>query len=74
MAEHGVRFIQLFHRGWDQHRDLPTQLAGQPFAMSRTPARMAAHPPGRGEHTDEILGGLGLSDHEIAGLRQRNII
>jgi hypothetical protein len=29
MAERGVRFIQLFHRGWDQHRDLPKQLAGQ---------------------------------------------
>ncbi len=23
MAERGVRFIQLFHRGWDQHGDLP---------------------------------------------------
>lgn len=29
MAERGVRFIQLFHRGWDQHRNLPTQIAGQ---------------------------------------------
>ena len=29
LAERGVRFIQLFHRGWDQHRDLPNQLRGQ---------------------------------------------
>jgi hypothetical protein len=29
LAERGVRFIQLFHRGWDNHRDLPQQLAGQ---------------------------------------------
>ncbi len=29
LAERGVRFIQLFHRGWDNHRDLPKQLAGQ---------------------------------------------
>jgi hypothetical protein len=29
LAERGVRFIQLFHRGWDQHRELPKQLAGQ---------------------------------------------
>ena len=29
LAERGVKFIQLFHRGWDQHRDLPKQLAGQ---------------------------------------------
>ena len=29
LAERGVRFVQLFHRGWDQHRDLPNQLRGQ---------------------------------------------
>jgi hypothetical protein len=29
LAERGVRFIQLFHRGWDQHTNLPRQLAGQ---------------------------------------------
>ncbi len=29
MAERGVRFIQLFHRGWDQHGNLPKQLSGQ---------------------------------------------
>ena len=29
MAERGVRFIQLFHRGWDQHTNLPEQIAGQ---------------------------------------------
>jgi len=26
LAERGVRFIQLFHRGWDQHGDLPSAL------------------------------------------------
>jgi len=26
LAERGVRFIQLFHRGWDQHGRLPTDL------------------------------------------------
>ena len=29
LAERGVRFIQLFHRGWDQHTNLPKQIAGQ---------------------------------------------
>ena len=29
LAERGVRFVQLFHRGWDQHTHLPTQIAGQ---------------------------------------------
>ena len=29
MAERGVRFTQLFHRGWDQHDNLGTHLANQ---------------------------------------------
>jgi hypothetical protein len=29
LAERGVRFIQLFHRGWDQHSRCPKQIAGQ---------------------------------------------
>jgi hypothetical protein len=29
LAERGVRFIQLFHRGWDQHNNLPKEIAGQ---------------------------------------------
>lgn len=26
MAERGVRFVQLFHRGWDQHNNLPREI------------------------------------------------
>jgi len=29
LAERGVRFIQLMHAGWDQHGNIPTQLAIQ---------------------------------------------
>jgi uncharacterized protein (DUF1501 family) len=29
MIERGVRFVQLFHRGWDQHGGLPQQIRGQ---------------------------------------------
>lgn len=29
MAERGVRFIQLFHRGWDHHTRLPENMRGQ---------------------------------------------
>jgi hypothetical protein len=29
LAEKGVRFVQLMHAGWDQHQNLPTQLALQ---------------------------------------------
>ena len=29
LAERGVRFIQLFHRGWDHHNNLPKSIVGQ---------------------------------------------
>jgi len=29
LAERGVRFIQLYHRGWDAHSTLPKQIRGQ---------------------------------------------
>ena len=29
MAERGVRFIQLYHRGWDQHGNLPKRIREQ---------------------------------------------
>ena len=29
MAERDVRFVQIFHRGWDQHRDLPKNIRRQ---------------------------------------------
>jgi hypothetical protein len=29
LAERGVRFVQLFHRGWDQHTTLPKQITAQ---------------------------------------------
>jgi hypothetical protein len=29
LAERDVRFIQLYHMGWDQHGDLPKQIRGQ---------------------------------------------
>ena len=29
MAEKGVRYVQLFHRGWDQHGSLPSKISQQ---------------------------------------------
>lgn len=35
MVERGVRFIQIFHRGWDHHTILPKQLPGQCFDVDQ---------------------------------------
>ena len=50
------------------------RLLRQPITLSRTPSHLARHPPGRGEHTDEVLRELGLSDHEIAALRADAVV
>jgi formyl-CoA transferase len=44
-------------------------LLGQPVTLSRTPSRLAAPPPGPGEHGEEVLAEFGFSVREIAALR-----
>jgi crotonobetainyl-CoA:carnitine CoA-transferase CaiB-like acyl-CoA transferase len=49
-------------------------LVGQPVTLGRTPSRLVAPPPQRGEHNDEVLREFGFSDAEIASLRKAKII
>jgi hypothetical protein len=39
LAERGVRFIQLYHRGWDQHNDLPRDIFCSVRGWTRLPLR-----------------------------------
>ncbi|MCS6983697.1 MAG: CoA transferase [Leptospiraceae bacterium] len=47
---------------------------GSPFFFSETPISYRFFPPGHGEHTKEILEGLGFSDKEMEELRQNREI
>jgi crotonobetainyl-CoA:carnitine CoA-transferase CaiB-like acyl-CoA transferase len=49
-------------------------VVGQPVVLSRTRSRIAAPPPGLGEHTQEVLKEFGFSAKEIAALRKANAI
>lgn len=40
MVERGVRFTQIFHRGWDHHSILPKQLRGQCFDVDQPSAAL----------------------------------
>jgi crotonobetainyl-CoA:carnitine CoA-transferase CaiB-like acyl-CoA transferase len=42
--------------------------------MSATPGRISAPPPMLGQHTDEVLAGLGYSATEIAAMRGAHVI
>ena len=55
MAERGVRFIQLFHRGWDQHNELPKQIAGQARDTDQASAALVQDLKERGLLEDTLV-------------------
>lgn len=59
MAERGVRFIQLFHRGWDHHVGLPKKLRGQAYDVDQASAALLQDLKQRGllEDTLVVFGG-----------------
>jgi hypothetical protein len=59
MLERGVRFVQLFHRGWDQHGALPSNIPKQCRDIDQPQAALIADLKQRGllEDTLVIWGG-----------------
>ena len=55
LAERGVRFIQLFHKGWDQHANLPRQIAGQCRDVDQPGAALIADLKQRGLLDDTLV-------------------
>jgi uncharacterized protein (DUF1501 family) len=55
MVERGVRFIQIFHRGWDHHTILPKQLPGQCYDVDQPSAALLKDLKQRGLLDDTIV-------------------
>ena len=55
LAERGVRFIQLFHRGWDQHGKLPTALPKQCQETDQASAALIQDLKDRGMLNDTLV-------------------
>jgi hypothetical protein len=55
LAERGVRFVQLFHRGWDQHTNLPKQIVGQCRDVDRASAALITDLKRRGLLKDTLV-------------------
>ena len=55
MIERGVRFVQIFHRGWDHHTILPKQLPGQCFDVDQPCAALIQDLKQRGLLEDTLI-------------------
>ncbi|MET3380189.1 CaiB/BaiF CoA transferase family protein [Variovorax paradoxus] len=51
----------------------PQRLVGQPMQLERTPSTIARAAPRRGEHTEEVLGELGLGPDELARMKATGV-
>ncbi len=59
MMERDVRFVQVFHRGWDHHVGLPKKLRGQTYDIDQPAAALLSDLKQRGmlEDTLVVFGG-----------------
>jgi hypothetical protein len=55
LAEKGVKFIQLYHRGWDQHGDLPNGIRTQCKETDQPTAALVADLKQRGMLEDTLV-------------------
>jgi len=55
LAERDVRFIQLYHRGWDQHGDLPSDIRLQCGDVDRASAALVTDLERRGLLEDTLV-------------------
>ena len=55
LAERNVRFIQLYHRGWDQHRDLPRDIKLQCEGTDQPSAALVTDLKQRGLLDDTLV-------------------
>jgi len=55
LAERDVRFVQLFHMGWDQHSTLPKELPGQSYDVDQASAALIKDLKQRGMLDDTLV-------------------
>jgi len=75
LSENGVRFVQLYHQGWDQHGNLPNEMAGQAKDVDQASAALIMDLKQRGllEETLVIWGGeFGRTNYCQGGFKVDN--
>ncbi len=75
LSENGVRFVQLYHQGWDAHDNLPNQMIGQAKDVDQSSAALITDLKQRGllDETLVIWGGeFGRTNYCQGKLTQEN--
>ncbi len=75
LAERGVRFIQLFHQGWDQHGSLPKQIRQQAIDTDQPTAALLRDLQSRGMLDDTLIvwgGEFGRTVYSQGALTAKN--
>ncbi|ETZ23741.1 MULTISPECIES: DUF1501 domain-containing protein [Pedobacter] len=75
LSENGVRFVQLYHQGWDQHGNLPNEMAGQAKDVDQASAALITDLKQRGllDETLVIWGGeFGRTNYSQGAMTKDN--
>src|ERR1700733_14442165 len=75
LSENGVRFVQLYHQGWDQHSNLPMEMPGQAKDVDQASAALVTDLKQRGllDETLVIWGGeFGRTNYSQGKLEKEN--
>jgi hypothetical protein len=75
LAERNVRFIQLFHMGWDHHGGLPNAIKGQCKDVDRATAALITDLKQRGLLEDTLIvwgGEFGRTIYSQGGITENN--
>ena len=75
LSENGVRFVQLYHQGWVQHGNLPTEMAGQAKDVDQASAALITDLKQRGllDETLVIWGGeFGRTNYSQGAMTKDN--
>lgn len=75
LSEDGVRFVQLYHQGWDQHGNLPSEMAGQAKDVDQASAALITDLKQRGllDETLVIWGGeFGRTNYSQGVMKKDN--
>ena len=75
LIERDVRFVQLYHMGWDQHESLPSQIAGQARDVDQASAALVLDLKQRGLLDDTLViwgGEFGRTNYSQGKLTKTN--